>query len=627
MNKRFAYIFIVLILFTMSLFAQRIPASYSNIQRSEEGKLFFKMDSVTYPERSSKSYYGLQNMMGNPLGTADGLQFDFNDPSFMGLMYYGFIPYGDSKHPQPVFFKRTAKIEGGKTSIKIKKKMAGKYDMIDWEAKGKGTLGYRVADNKGRMIYEGRVSFKGTGPFEVDDTVVEGPFVNLVYSRDAVISFTTNHKLIAKVKINGQVFSDSKASFNHEIKVSGLKADQLYQYTVAYGENSQTYALQTAPEAGSCASFTFAYASDSRGGNGGGERDFFGPNVYMIKKIMALTSYKKAAFMQFTGDLISGYKNHIDEMNLQYANWKRAVEPYAHYIPVIAAMGNHEALTYSFNDGFSYGYSVDRFPFATESAEAVFAANFVNPLNGPDSEDGAEYDPDNSAVDFPSYKENAFYYTYDNMAMVVMNSNYWYAPSLKHAPFTSGNLHGYIMDNQLKWLTQTLHKLQQDKTIDHIFISEHTPFFPNGGHSGDDMWYHGNNNQRAVVAGKPVPKGIIERRDQLLDLIVNKTSKVRAILTGDEHNYCRLEVGPQTVIYPENYKGAKLKLKRTIWQINNGSAGAPYYAQEKLPWSDKVKGFTTQNVVVFFHVDGKKIKVEVQNPDTLEAVDSMQLNP
>ena len=211
--------------------------------------------------------------------------------------------------------------------------------------------------------------------------------------------------------------------------------------------------------------------------------------------------------------------------------------------------------------------------------------------------------------------------------MVVMNSNYWYAPSLKHAPFTSGNLHGYIMDNQLEWLAQTLNKLQKDDTIDHIFITEHTPFFPNGGHSGDDMWYSGNNEHRAVVAGKPVEKGIIERRDQLLDLVVNKTAKVRAILTGDEHNYCRLEVGPQTMIYPENYKGPKIKLKRTIWQINNGSAGAPYYAQGKLPWSDKVKGFTTQNVVVYFHVDGDKINVEVQNPDTLEPVDTMILFP
>ncbi len=625
MYQEFIRTLIVLILFTVSVFAQRIPASYSGIQRGADGKLILKTEQVTYPERISKSFYGLQNMIGNPQGTENGLRFDFNDPEFTGLMYYGFIPYGDSKHPQPVFFKRTSKIKNGKATIKIKKKMAGKYDMIGWEAGGKGTIGYRIADTNGRMIYEGRISFKGTGPFEVDDTIVEGPFVNLLHSRGATISLTTNRALIAKVKINGQVFKDASPVFYHEIKISGLTADQVYKYSVYIGANSQTYSLHTAPVAGARKPFTFAYASDSRGGSGGGERNFFGPNVYMIKKIMALTGFKNSAFMQFTGDLISGYRNHKEEMNLQYANWKRAIEPYAHYLPAIATMGNHEALIHSFNDGNSYGYSVDRFPFVTESAEAVFAANFVNPLNGPESEDGAVYDPDKSAVDFPSYKENAFYYTYDNVAMVVMNSNYWYAPSLKHHPETSGNLHGYIMDKQLQWLKETLAKLEQDTNIDHIFVTEHTPFFPNGGHSGDDMWYGGNNKHRAVVAGKPVEKGIIERRDQLLDMIVNKSAKVRAILTGDEHNYCRMAVGPQTVIYPENYEGPKLKLTRTIWQINNGSAGAPYYAQEKLPWSDMVKGFTTQNVVVYFHVNGKEIKVEVQNPDTLEPVDEMEL--
>ncbi len=177
----------------------------------------------------------------------------------------------------------------------------------------------------------------------------------------------------------------------------------------------------------------------------------------------------------------------------------------------------------------------------------------------------------------------------------------------------------------MKWLESTLKALQNNSAIDHIFITEHTPFFPNGGHVKDDMWYGGSNQPRAMVAGKPVKYGIIERRDQLLDIIVNRTPKVVAILTGDEHNYCRTEIGPHTNIYPDNYDKPKIKLTRTVWQINNGAAGAPYYAQEQTPWSDKVQGFTTQNAVVFFRVDGTKIKMEVYNPDTLEPVDEMQL--
>ena len=139
------------------------------------------------------------------------------------------------------------------------------------------------------------------------------------------------------------------------------------------------------------------------------------------------------------------------------------------------------------------------------------------------------------------------------------------------------------------------------------------------------MWYGGNNDKRPYVAGKPLEKGIIERRDQILDLLINKSQKTRAILTGDEHNFAKTEIGPNTIIYDENWTLPKLALTRTIYQINNGAAGAPYYAQEQTPWSGSVTGFTTQNALVLFHIDGDKIDMEVLNPDTLEKVDELKL--
>ena len=209
--------------------------------------------------------------------------------------------------------------------------------------------------------------------------------------------------------------------------------------------------------------------------------------------------------------------------------------------------------------------------------------------------------------------------------MVVLNSNYWYAPTHNQVKVTGGNIHGYIMDNQMEWMKVTLRELDEDPDIDHIFVTIHTPFFPNGGHLTDDMWYEENNEIRPVVAGKPVAKGIIERRDELLDIIVNQTKKTKAILTGDEHNYARTRLNSKTKIY-KSYSGPKISLNREIWQINNGAAGAPYYAQEKTPWTKSVSGFTTQNALVFFHVDGENIRVEVYNPDTLEKFDQFDLN-
>jgi len=332
-----------------------------------------------------------------------------------------------------------------------------------------------------------------------------------------------------------------------------------------------------------------------------------------------------AEFFQFTGDLINGYSNNNSETKLEYVNWKRNVEPFWHYIPFYVAPGNHEVVTRVFDNGSMYGLSVDKFPYNTMSGERTFADEFVNFENGPESEDGSKYDPDKNATDFPSYKETAYYYVYGNVAMVVMYSNYLYTPSTMDIPDVGGNVHGYIMDNQLAWLQKTLEELENDNDIDHIFVTIHTPAFPNGGHSGDDMWYSGNNKVRPYIAGKPVKKGIIERRDQFLDLLINKSHKVVALLTGDEHNYCRMKITDKTDIYPKDWNKKKLKISRPFWHITNGSSGAPYYGQQKLPWTPFVEKFSTQYALMLFKVDGEKITLEVINPDTMDKVEEVVL--
>ena len=544
---------------------------------------------------------------------------------FDGVLYYGFIKPGDGKYPQPVFFKKAAVIQDGKALIKISR-MRGKYDMIGWEKSGFGTIGYRIIAPTGRMLYDGKISFRGKGPFRVGSSIVEGPFINIVTPSSVVISFTTNVKSCASIKVGKRKFS-SPAAYQHEIKISSLKASTRYSYTVKVDDYSESYAFKTSPNPGSREPFIFGYASDSREGIGGGERSFKAINKYVLRKIMAVSAIKNIAFMQFSGDLINGYLASVEETLLEYANWKRAVEPFAHYFPVYTAMGNHEALVDYFDSGRYYPIRIAKFPFDCCSAEAIFAQAFVNPVNGPTSEDGASYDPNPNKINFPSYRENVFYYTYDNVAMVVLNSNYFFSPSANRGN-CEGNLHGYIMDNQLHWLEEVVTKLEKDNNIDHIFVTLHTPVFPNGGHSKNDMWYFGSNRPRPIIAGKPLAKGILERRDQFLGVLMGKSTKVVAILTGDEHNYCRMELTKDTNIYPKKWRGPKLTQQgtfRNLWQVNNGAAGAPYYAQEKLPWSNRVRGFTTQNAVVFFHINGKKIKLQVVNPDTLETIDSCQI--
>lgn len=614
---------LVLLVWGGSLAAQKsidIPAVYSNIAQDKKG-LYLKMEDGRKLYELAPDAHGLSldAFEGQVQGTQEGLAFDFGRVVPSGTIYYGFIAKGDSKHPMPVYYKRTARIEKGRAEIPIAN-LTGKYDMIGWQKAGKGRMGYRVMDEKGRLLYDGRVDFVGRGPFEVAPSLVEGPVVDLVESDGLVISATVRPEAKVAVIMGDRVWKSASGN-RHEVQIDGLKPNTQYEYRLVYGaDTTQSFSFRTAPKPGSRGAFTFAYASDSRSGQGGGERDVYGANHYIMKKIMALAVQEDVKFMQFSGDLINGYSDRPGDMDLQYANWKRSIEPFTHYLPVYEAMGNHEALGRLFERKEGRPINVNRFPFETESAEAVFGRHFVNPTNGPGSEDGADYDPKPNRMDFPSYEENVFSYTYDNVAVVVLNSDYFYAPSTSYIPWTSGGLHGYIMDQQLAWFEDKMMALEKDADVDHIFVTLHTPFFPNGGHVKDDMWYNGNNEIRPYVAGKPLEDGIIERRDQLLELIVNRSEKALAIMTGDEHNFALTEIGPEMPRYPENYEPAKVSLNRTIYQINNGAAGAPYYAQEETPWSDWVEGFTTQNALVLIHVQGDEVHMEVLNPDTLEEV-------
>ncbi len=631
-------------------YAIDMPAVHPNIVE-ENGNLVFVDGSEKYSLKPVNTKYTLKQWVGNPTGTDSGIKFNFG--TLNGKLYYGFIKPGDGRYPQPVFSQGSSTIKKGQASLEILGKLGGKYDMIGWQETGRGTLGYRVVNQGGTILYDGKLAFTGKSPFQVNAaSIVEGPFVNFAedgnFHNTVRVSFETLTETTATVVARNSnegtqvhTFKDDTSATHHEITLTGLMPDTVYSYTVETSRGShaytESYSFKTAPVPGRRKPFVFAYTSDSRNAQGGGERNIEGTNAYIMKKIVALARFKEAAFMQFTGDMINGYLNSVDATKVEYRNWKRAIEPFAHYMPVVVGMGNHEVVTHRFQQTSRSkikqftrapgAFTIDRFPYETESTEAVFASQFVNPTNGPDSEDGAEYDPNPNQQDFPSYKENVFYYIYDNVAMIVLNSDYWYAPGIRSYPETGGNLHGYLMDKQLEWLEATVAVLDADNNIDFVFVTHHTPAFPNGGHLGDDMWYNGNNAPRAVVkhtadGDNLIQRGIIEQRDKYLKILM-KSQKVIYFLTGDEHNFNWFQINKEVNIYPKSWDKEDIRQSpdfRPLYQVNNGAAGAPYYAQQKTPWSEHVQSFTTQNAVVFFHIHGKSLRMEVLNPDTLDTI-------
>ncbi|MFP4545203.1 MAG: metallophosphoesterase family protein [Candidatus Kapaibacterium sp.] len=601
-----------------------IPAIYHGLEWDDISGLVYR-DSAgnTYTLSRDEAKYDLKLFDIIPTGTEKGIAFDLKYDGFSGKIAYGFINR-DGKYHYNVFFKRYAEIKGGKAEVSIIENLSGKYDAAGWQESGKAMLGYRIIAEGGDIVYDGKINIKGKGPFEIDKSIIHGPFLNKVTSRSANLSFITNIDLQPEVLI-GQVSIKGQKGTRHEIDIEDLEPAAEYNYTIKIGGWEYTGKFKTAPAEGSLEPFTFAFASDSRGGKGGGERDIYGVNSYVLGKIAALAASREADFFQFTGDLIDGYLTNEDATRLQYYNWFRTIEPYAGQMPFFIGMGNHESVNFTFDYKDDQYLSIDKFPYESSSSEALFAELNVNFQNGPDSEDGGYYDPDPDAVNFPSYGENVYYYIWGNTAMIVLNSNYWYGPSRRGLDKIGGNLHGYIMDKQLEWLDATLDSLENNMNIHHVFITLHTPMFPNGGHSKDDMWYLGNNSYRPYINGKPVEKGIIERRDSLLNLFANKSTKVVAVLAGDEHNYNRLLIDNDTEIYPEDWDKARVKFSRPLWQITNGAAGAPYYAQEKLPWSQDVRIFSARYALCLFHIDGKSVEIETLDPHTLELIERVKL--
>ncbi len=604
--------------------APAIPRVYDSITATPQGILVFQPEGrPALVEVVRPPVWTLAQVRGNPSGTANGVALDFGRPDFNGTLVFGLIPYQDTRYPQPVY-RTSVPIAGGKAEINIKTSISERYDMVGWAKAGSGVIGYRVISQTGGMIYDGRVRFKGTGPFEIDVTMIEGPFVANVTPNQAVIWFQLDRPAPCALVVENRTVPCREGEARQELTIDQLKPGIDYAYKVQYGGHEEAYGFRTAPAPGSRKPFVFTYSSDSRGGQGGGERAFSGPNAYIIRRLMAVSQDRKAAFMQFTGDLVGGYVNSPDALAFELANWKRAIEPQAHWLPVYTTLGNHDSVQREFAGEGAPPIRIDRFPFETESMEAVFAREMVNPENGPASEDGSALDPDPNAIDFPSYRRSVYWYQHDNMAMVVLNSDYWFAPTVAQTPQSGGNLHGYLMENQMAWLGRTLTALERNATIDHVFITTHTPVFPNGGHVGDAMWYSGNNVPRPTVAGTPVAKGIIECRDELLTLIQSHP-KVVAVLTGDEHNYNRMRLDETVPIYPEGWDKPRVVLKRPFFQINNGAAGAPYYAQDVTPWSAAVQGFSTQNAICLVYVDGLKVRLETVNPETLEVLDRVVL--
>ncbi|MBE0642152.1 MAG: fibronectin type III domain-containing protein, partial [Bacteroidales bacterium] len=265
-----------------------VPTVHSNIIGGAELSLKLP-DGRLAPEAAYTAPASMRMLASRPVGTEDGISFDFG-PGVNGTLYYGLVDHVTAKYPQKVFFKQSAKVKDGKASVKLRS-MGGKYDLTGWEETGRMVLGYRLIREDGQILFDNRVNITGKGPFQVAPTIIRGPAVFLTGPDAVTLTLVTDIPAVVRIRVNGKEYATSGITTTNEL-IEGLQPSTAYEYTVEHDGYSRTHSFSTAPLPGSRKPFSFAYASDSRNANGGGERNIHGANSYIMKKIAALAAYE-----------------------------------------------------------------------------------------------------------------------------------------------------------------------------------------------------------------------------------------------------------------------------------------------------------------------------------------------
>jgi len=626
------YLRIMLVLCTAMLF---MACSTSGDKKSATGLLDIPVivpgKSMPFPPHNTITFDQLNNITG---GNKKGLTIDLEDPTIWGKIYISQYPFeagGKSDYDYAYYIDTIGKLERGAGVLHVGKLYKPMYDANNWREGGVSTASKTAAYRlelfqygKGHVgAYGSFVSFEknADGVFQKLPTIIDGPYVTMISSDSPTsmeIVWKTDEPCTGEVSLGDKTYSeDAGETVSHNVRITGLTPDTEYKYTVRSQASdgrkvvSNTYNSRTAPEKGQ-GQITFAFASDSRsGGGGGGEWNYMGCNAYILNQIVGDAYRKGADFFLFGGDLIWGLTTSKKDYSLQIGAWKQSMAPFWRSRPVYAGMGNHD-FVFNVFDGF---YALDKWPYATDSGEAMFAAEMYNPTNGPEPSDSRR----------PSYRENVYSFQYGPVKVISFNNTYWATDFRASTSKYGGSFTGYIMADQLKWIEDTVMDAEKDATVKYIFLFTHSPVFPTMGHSKDAMWHKGNNNKRAYTknanTGKLEPEalGVVEVRNRLWKAIAGSPKTV-AVFTGDEHAYHRTLITSKTPvgIYPDDDTDGDGVLDKyspnpefshPVWHITCGGGGAPYRAgQKSMPWTPEI--LTSEYGYVLVRADGDNASLE-----------------
>ncbi len=290
----------------------------------------------------------------------------------------------------------------------------------------------------------------------------------------------TEHKAETQVMDADAITDAGVVSHYHSVTFSGLKPNTTYTYRVGDGAHWSEW-LQFRTAAAQLTPFSFIYMGDVQNNI----LENFAPLVRQ-----AFKTAPDARLMLYAGDMIN-----FAHSEQQWHEWFTAVGWMAATIPQVPVVGNHE---YG-------GYTQKAHKANNRKLSVQWQPQFTLPRNGPED-----------------LKETAYYFDYQGVRFVVMNSN-------------------EKLDTQAEWLKQVLKKNTQPWTV----VAFHHPVFSGAQHS---------DNKLLRTLWQPIFE------QYAVDLV----------LTGHEHTYTRgqalLSGKPGGPVYVVSVSGSKMYgFKNNIW--------------------------------------------------------------
>lgn len=273
--------------------------------------------------------------------------------------------------------------------------------------------------------------------------------------------------------------------------------------------------------------FKFAAMSDSRGSDNGVNTPVLST---LINHMLETTPDIK--FVVFAGDMVNGHRDDPDRTKRELLHWKEVMAPVYNapnlvWPKIWPAVGNHEIRHRKDEDNF----------------RDVFQDVY---MNGPEEQKGLSYSFD-----------------FGNSHFCVMNTDAWYYGDLSDTTDDRPDWHHI---KYIDWVENDL-KAAKERGMKHIFTFSHEMPFPIGGHLRDGLPNLGRNFNGEIDSTR---QWYLDRRDKFWNIMQKYDAD--AHICGHEHTYGRQEVNG-------------------VYQILNGSAGAPLYNFNPTPETDTSLGW------------------------------------